>query len=534
MAQPCYISQSLGDGTAPISFTEAVGQSFIACGDGVVTQVVLNLTDLETTELTFNMSAGENTLTREYTQQLDVQEDGEVVVLLDTPFPVTDGETYAFSLVGVSGEDVSAVLRGASGNPYAGGVLFNIIGGVATVFSAADLQFSVSVLPAACTLVQREDNAFGNINNVRALGQSFTPCTTGAITELEFKFTERTASSFRLQLSAGGNTLTPGYTQDFTSSTVGTQHVTLNTPFPVMAGETFSFSVLSLDAGADGIAARLAGFNGNPYPDGATFLTEGGVATVFGSDQFFAITIAEMTCLIDQPETNAFFNSSSAISVGQSFTACKNGRVSHIRFNTEQGNLQEVRIDLNKGDNTLGADYSQTVKIEGAGDHLVPLFSSFNVLDGETYSFSITAVGEQTDNIFGFNGDPYPGGSTFTINNGAVTTFGSDLNFSILTFEDDGVVSVTQAEDLSIRLNDAYPNPASGTFTVPYSLDQSREVTIQLYDLNGRQLKRVVKGRQPAGTYQEEVNVADLSAGLYFYGIQTESGLSMTKRIVIQ
>jgi len=241
-----------------------------------------------------------------------------------------------------------------------------------------------------------------------------------------------------------------------------------------------------------------------------------------------------MTCLIDQPETNAFFNSSSAISVGQSFTACKNGRVSHIRFNTEQGNLQEVRIDLNKGDNTLGADYSQTVKIEGAGDHLVPLFSSFNVLDGETYSFSITAVGEQTDNIFGFNGDPYPGGSTFTINNGAVTTFGSDLNFSILTFEDDGVVSVTQAEDLSIRLNDAYPNPASGTFTVPYSLDQSREVTIQLYDLNGRQLKRVVKGRQPAGTYQEEVNVADLSAGLYFYGIQTESGLSMTKRIVIQ
>lgn len=530
-AQPCYISQPTSNAFANVSTATAAGQSFTACGDGVVTQVSMNITGLATTEFTFQMSSGANTLTPKYSQQLDVRENGQIVVLLDTPFPVTDGEVYAFSLIGVSGEGTLGNLQGFNGNPYEAGNTFTTTDGAATTFGA-DLQFSVSIVPAACTQAQRETNSFANVSNMVAAGQNFTACADGAITQLQFAFSSRDSSNFRLQLAAGDNTLTPTYVQDFTATSIGTQHVTLNTPFPVTAGDKFAFSIISLDEG--GVVANLSGFNGNPYPDGNFFTTNGETVSNFGADALFAVTIVEMTCLINQPEVNAFFNSSSAISVGQSFTACKNGRVSHIRFSNQQGNLREIRLALSKGANTLEPDYSQTIRIEGAGDHLIPLFSHFNVLDGETYSFSITADGEETDNIFGFNGNPYPGGNAFTITDSVVVPFGTDLDFSILTFEDDGVVSVTEIEDLSINLKGAYPNPASGTVTIPYRLDQSRDVNILLYDVTGRNRKQIAKGQLPAGEYQEDVMVTDLPAGLYFYRIQTESGQSVTKRIVVQ
>ena len=55
----------------------------------------------------------------------------------------------------------------------------------------------------------------------------------------------------------------------------------------------------------------------------------------------------------------------------------------------------------------------------------------------------------------------------------------------------------------------------------------------QLYDLNGRQLRQLQKGRQPAGTYQETLNISNLPAGMYIYGTRTEAGQSAMKRIVV-
>jgi hypothetical protein len=463
-----------------------------------------------------------------------VHEDGEFVVLLDTPFPLTDGEVYAFSIVGNSGEGTLGNLTSVNGDPYTGGNAFGITSGELTNYGA-DHTFALSIVPVACTQAQRLIGSRVNFISETEVGQNFTACTDGAITQLQFDAVNLEALEFRLQISRGDNTLTPDYVQDYTAtSSVGTQHITLDTPFPVAAGDTFAFSIISLDQ--TGAIMSISAIGGDQYRSGYLYtIADGSVRILETSDLAFAVTIVEMTCLIDQPEINAFFNSSSAVTVGQSFMACKNGRISHVRINREQEGSREIRIDLSKGSNTLEADYSQTITIEGAGDHLIPLFSGFNVLDGETYSFSITGVGEETDNIFGFNGDPYPGGNAFTINaEGGISPFNTDLDFSILTFEDDDVVSVAEVEDLSIRLKGAYPNPASGTVTIPYSLDQSREVTLQLYDVTGREQKHIVMGQQPAGEYQENITVIDLPAGLYFYRIQTEGGQSATKRIVVQ
>ena len=533
-AQPCYISQPEASAFANISATTAVGQSFTACGDGVVTEVTLNIIDLEASAFTFQMSTGSSTLTPEYTQQIEVNEDGEFVVLLDTPFPLTDGEVYAFSVVGVSGEGTLGNLTSVNGNPYAGGNAFGITGGELTNYDA-DHTFALSIVPAACTQAQRVIGSRVNFISETEVGQNFTACTDGAITQLQFNAVNLEALEFRIQLSTGENTLTPDYVQDYTAtSSVGIQHVTLNTPFPVAAGDTFAFSIISLDQ--TGAVTSISSIGDDQYTSGYFYtITDGSVRVFETSDLAFAVTVVEMTCLIDQPKPGGMATSNSTITVGQSFTACKNGRVSHIRFNNQQGNLREIRLDLSKGDNTLEADYSQTVTIEGAGSHLIPLFKSFNVLDGEVYSFSITPLDEETDFISSSGEDFYPEGRIFFIVGGDVGTGPpNDLDFSILTFEDDGVVSLTKVEDLSIRLKGAFPNPASGTVTVPYSLDQSRAVTIQLYDVTGREQKHIVKGQQPAGEYQENIAIMDLPAGLYFYRIQTESGQSATKRIVVQ
>ncbi len=96
------------------------------------------------------------------------------------------------------------------------------------------------------------------------------------------------------------------------------------------------------------------------------------------------------------------------------------------------------------------------------------------------------------------------------------------------------VVSGVKDHFISQRfsLYDATPNPARDQVRIGYRINTDLHVQLVLLHTDGRVLKTLVDGQQPAGEHFADVNVSDLSPGLYLYQIKT-GALNETKKLVV-
>lgn len=77
-----------------------------------------------------------------------------------------------------------------------------------------------------------------------------------------------------------------------------------------------------------------------------------------------------------------------------------------------------------------------------------------------------------------------------------------------------------------------YPNPAVASSKLDYTVAKAGPVTIELLDGRGNTLRTVAQEpKQEKGPHTLQVNLADLTAGTYYYKITTRAG-SETKRFV--
>ncbi|MEO6048023.1 MAG: DUF1501 domain-containing protein, partial [Candidatus Kapaibacterium sp.] len=65
------------------------------------------------------------------------------------------------------------------------------------------------------------------------------------------------------------------------------------------------------------------------------------------------------------------------------------------------------------------------------------------------------------------------------------------------------------------------PTPAAMETMVQYRLARTERVTISLNDIRGREVMKIDRGIQGAGTYTATINVSKLPAGTYFCGLRT-------------
>ena len=65
-----------------------------------------------------------------------------------------------------------------------------------------------------------------------------------------------------------------------------------------------------------------------------------------------------------------------------------------------------------------------------------------------------------------------------------------------------------------------YPNPFNSTTTIRFSLHEPSEVTIDIYDLLGREVETLSRGYRPAGSHQVVWNADKFPSGFYFYRIE--------------
>ncbi|MBN2355052.1 T9SS type A sorting domain-containing protein, partial [candidate division KSB1 bacterium] len=81
-------------------------------------------------------------------------------------------------------------------------------------------------------------------------------------------------------------------------------------------------------------------------------------------------------------------------------------------------------------------------------------------------------------------------------------------------------------------LDQNYPNPFNPTTTIRYALPEAAKVTLTIYDLNGREISRLVDGNRGAGYHSVVWNAAGIPSGLYYYRLQACDRVA-TKRLVL-
>ena len=88
----------------------------------------------------------------------------------------------------------------------------------------------------------------------------------------------------------------------------------------------------------------------------------------------------------------------------------------------------------------------------------------------------------------------------------------------------------TVAGDFSLFQN--YPNPFNPTTAIAYALPEAAEVTLKVYDLQGREAATLVSGRMPAGEHRYEWDASSLASGVYYYRLEVD-GFVATKKLVL-
>jgi hypothetical protein len=101
----------------------------------------------------------------------------------------------------------------------------------------------------------------------------------------------------------------------------------------------------------------------------------------------------------------------------------------------------------------------------------------------------------------------------------------------LITSERVGVDEIANANGIQLFQNT--PNPANGTTTIRFEMLQSRNVTIEVRDLQGRLVESIVRGQLPAGEHNLVLDTEQLNAGIYTYTLVAD-GMRMTKKMVVR
>jgi dipeptidyl aminopeptidase/acylaminoacyl peptidase len=85
-----------------------------------------------------------------------------------------------------------------------------------------------------------------------------------------------------------------------------------------------------------------------------------------------------------------------------------------------------------------------------------------------------------------------------------------------------------------INLHQNYPNPFNPTTKISYQIPELSYVTLKIYDVLGKEIATLVSEEKPAGNYEINFNAFDVTSGIYFYQLETESYLETKKMILLK
>ena len=104
-------------------------------------------------------------------------------------------------------------------------------------------------------------------------------------------------------------------------------------------------------------------------------------------------------------------------------------------------------------------------------------------------------------------------------------------------------LSITSIEEPVLSDNyfnlNSYPNPFNSTVTIDYTLPETGNISIKIYDIAGRLVSTLVDEQKPEGEYSTQWNGANsngnnVSAGIYFYRVETGKFVQTKKMLLMK
>ena len=87
---------------------------------------------------------------------------------------------------------------------------------------------------------------------------------------------------------------------------------------------------------------------------------------------------------------------------------------------------------------------------------------------------------------------------------------------------------------VSYELSQNYPNPFNPSTTIKYQIPEDGMVTLQIYDILGKEVKTLVNENKAAGRYEVNFDASDLATGVYLYRIKVNDFVSVKKMLLVK
>lgn len=145
-----------------------------------------------------------------------------------------------------------------------------------------------------------------------------------------------------------------------------------------------------------------------------------------------------------------------------------------------------------------------------------------------TYNIPIASLVPGTNTVQArlFDNSSYLKSTSHTSNH--VYLFTWSIN-SVVT----GTTIVPSSEKLSYSL---FPNPNNGISTFSYELENEGNITVQLFDISGKNISLLNEVKQNMGTHQIQINNAELNLapGIYFLKLSKDGVLLADEKLVVE
>ena len=93
-----------------------------------------------------------------------------------------------------------------------------------------------------------------------------------------------------------------------------------------------------------------------------------------------------------------------------------------------------------------------------------------------------------------------------------------------------GVEEIIPAE---FTLSQNYPNPFNPSTAIQYELAEAADINIRIFDMRGREIQRIIQGRQEAGQHKIIFNGTMLPSGMYVYGLELNGVIVESRKMIV-
>ena len=126
--------------------------------------------------------------------------------------------------------------------------------------------------------------------------------------------------------------------------------------------------------------------------------------------------------------------------------------------------------------------------------------------------------------------------SIFFVDNNLGWVVGTD---GIILKTTNGGVSFVEEKEINetptdYSLSNNYPNPFNPSTKIKYSVPQSSQIVIKVFDVLGNEIETLVNEKKIAGTYELTWYAEGLPSGIYFYQLQTNKLVETKKMILLK